>query len=201
LHRYDQAQKFPLLYPKKKDGDSSSSKPYRFDRILADVPCSGGAVQVVNPVVTHSLLKRLDSTLETMKWKTRFQSLLLSQMGRLVPLRGGDGTLRKSPDLWKKWWGCTCCESSCPHSLKSAWFQPLSLSSEKLVSKFAFKCNLHRYEVVARQRCGPAQPAAGDRHARRAPAESGRPPGVQHVLAQPAGGRGGAAQLLNAVDP
>jgi hypothetical protein len=31
-------------------------------------------------------------------------------------------------------------------SLKGAWFQPLSLCSEKLVSKFAgFKLNLYRY--------------------------------------------------------
>jgi hypothetical protein len=29
--------------------------------------------------------------------------------------------------------------------LESAWFQPLNLSSEKPVSKFAFKCNLYRY--------------------------------------------------------
>ena len=51
-----QAQKFPLLYPdSKRDLSAKSTKPYRFDRILADVPCSG------------------------------------------------DGTLRKSPDLWKKW--------------------------------------------------------------------------------------------------
>ena len=51
-----QAQKFPLLYPdSKRDPSAKSTKPYRFDRILADVPCSG------------------------------------------------DGTLRKSPDLWKKW--------------------------------------------------------------------------------------------------
>ena len=49
-----QAQKFPLLYPKSGEGDATR-EPYRFDRILADVPCSG------------------------------------------------DGTLRKSPDLWKKW--------------------------------------------------------------------------------------------------
>ena len=49
-----QAQKFPLLHPPRGD-DATSSEPYRFDRILADVPCSG------------------------------------------------DGTLRKSPDLWKKW--------------------------------------------------------------------------------------------------
>jgi hypothetical protein len=33
------------------------------------------------------------------------------------------------------------------HSLKGDWFQPLNLSSEKLVSKFAFKCNLHRYNM------------------------------------------------------
>jgi hypothetical protein len=33
--------------------------------------------------------------------------------------------------------------------IESAWFQPLSLSSEKLVSKFAFKCNLYRYSVAA----------------------------------------------------
>jgi hypothetical protein len=32
--------------------------------------------------------------------------------------------------------------------LESAWFQPLNLSSEKLVSKFAFEFNLHRYTVV-----------------------------------------------------
>jgi hypothetical protein len=31
-------------------------------------------------------------------------------------------------------------------SLKGAWFQPLNLSSKKLVSKFAFEMqNLHRY--------------------------------------------------------
>jgi hypothetical protein len=30
-------------------------------------------------------------------------------------------------------------------SLESAWFQPTNLSSEKLVSKFALKCNLCRY--------------------------------------------------------
>jgi hypothetical protein len=34
------------------------------------------------------------------------------------------------------------------HSLKGAWFQPLSLSSEKLeVSTFAFKFNLYRYSA------------------------------------------------------
>jgi hypothetical protein len=33
--------------------------------------------------------------------------------------------------------------------LKAAWFQPLSLSSENPVSKFAFKLNLYRYSVVA----------------------------------------------------
>jgi hypothetical protein len=35
------------------------------------------------------------------------------------------------------------------HGLKGAWFQPLSLSSEKLQTAFkvAFKCNLHRYYV------------------------------------------------------
>ena len=44
-----QAQKFPTLYA------AGEKRPLRFDRILADVPCSG------------------------------------------------DGTLRKSPDLWKKW--------------------------------------------------------------------------------------------------
>ena len=44
-----QAQKFPTLYA------AGEERPLRFDRILADVPCSG------------------------------------------------DGTLRKSPDLWKKW--------------------------------------------------------------------------------------------------
>ena len=43
-----------MLYPPKGE-DGKHPKPYRFDRILADVPCSG------------------------------------------------DGTLRKSPDLWKKW--------------------------------------------------------------------------------------------------
>jgi hypothetical protein len=32
--------------------------------------------------------------------------------------------------------------------LKADWFQPLSLSSEKPVSKVAFKCNLYRYFVV-----------------------------------------------------
>jgi hypothetical protein len=31
------------------------------------------------------------------------------------------------------------------HSLKGAWFQPLSLSSDFLVSMFAFKFNLYRY--------------------------------------------------------
>jgi hypothetical protein len=31
------------------------------------------------------------------------------------------------------------------HSFESAWFQALSLSSEKLVSNFAFTCNLRRY--------------------------------------------------------
>jgi hypothetical protein len=31
------------------------------------------------------------------------------------------------------------------HSLKGAWFQPLNLSSENLVSKIAFKFNLYRY--------------------------------------------------------
>jgi hypothetical protein len=32
-------------------------------------------------------------------------------------------------------------------ALQSAWFQPLNLSSEFLVSKFAFKFNLYRYIV------------------------------------------------------
>jgi hypothetical protein len=36
--------------------------------------------------------------------------------------------------------------------LESARFQPLSLSSEKLVSKFAFKFNLRHYNVHARPR-------------------------------------------------
>jgi hypothetical protein len=34
------------------------------------------------------------------------------------------------------------------NSLASVWFQPLRLRSEKLVSKFAFTCNLYRYAVV-----------------------------------------------------
>jgi hypothetical protein len=45
------------------------------------------------------------------------------------------------------------------HSLKGAWFQPLSLSSDILVSKFAFTCNLCRYGEAAllseaKMRCG-----------------------------------------------
>jgi hypothetical protein len=32
--------------------------------------------------------------------------------------------------------------------LKGAWFQPLDLSSEKLVSTFACKCNLYRYTLA-----------------------------------------------------
>jgi hypothetical protein len=36
-----------------------------------------------------------------------------------------------------------------PHSLKGAWFQPLTLSSDLLVSNFAFKwVNLYRYSSV-----------------------------------------------------
>jgi hypothetical protein len=40
--------------------------------------------------------------------------------------------------------------SQLTHKLNPAWFQPLNLSSEKLISKFAFfKCNLYRYTQVA----------------------------------------------------
>ena len=44
--------------------------------------------------------------------------------------------------------------------LQSARFQPLHLSSESLVSKFAFKCNLYRYtkEVERTARSGEMQP-------------------------------------------
>jgi hypothetical protein len=35
-------------------------------------------------------------------------------------------------------------------SLESAWFEPLSLKCEKLVSDFAFKFNLYRYTAVSR---------------------------------------------------
>jgi hypothetical protein len=39
------------------------------------------------------------------------------------------------------------------HSLTGAWFQPLNLSSENLVSKFPyfFKCNLYRYAEELRE--------------------------------------------------
>jgi hypothetical protein len=36
-----------------------------------------------------------------------------------------------------------------PPQLKSAWFQPSNLSNEDPVSKFAFKCNLYRYDAAA----------------------------------------------------
>jgi hypothetical protein len=38
------------------------------------------------------------------------------------------------------------------HKLESAWFQPLNLESDRLVSKFAFKFNLNlrRYNVARR---------------------------------------------------
>jgi hypothetical protein len=44
--------------------------------------------------------------------------------------------------------GCSSCTHCIhlPHSLKAAWFQPLNLSSEKLVSiQFAVEFNLYRY--------------------------------------------------------
>jgi hypothetical protein len=34
------------------------------------------------------------------------------------------------------------------HSVKASGFKPLNLSSEKLVSKLAFKCNLYRYRMI-----------------------------------------------------
>jgi di/tricarboxylate transporter len=41
-------------------------------------------------------------------------------------------------------------ESSLPiHSLKGAWFQPLNLKCDILISKFAFKVNLYRYNTLA----------------------------------------------------
>jgi hypothetical protein len=40
-----------------------------------------------------------------------------------------------------------------PHSLKGTRFQPLSLSSEKLVSKFAFNFNVYRYTSASRDAC------------------------------------------------
>jgi hypothetical protein len=36
--------------------------------------------------------------------------------------------------------------------LESAWFQPLSLKCDILVSKFAFKCNLYRYKLAILER-------------------------------------------------
>jgi hypothetical protein len=36
-----------------------------------------------------------------------------------------------------------------PHSLKGAWFQPLHLKRDILVSKFAFDFNLYRYALLA----------------------------------------------------
>jgi hypothetical protein len=52
----------------------------------------------------------------------------------------------------RRWWGLYKFNPVMTHSCESAWFlQPLSLSSEKLVSKFAFKWdNLCRYTVEAR---------------------------------------------------
>jgi hypothetical protein len=35
------------------------------------------------------------------------------------------------------------------HSLKDAWFQPVNLKCDLLVSKFAFKCSLYRYDTRA----------------------------------------------------
>jgi hypothetical protein len=38
-----------------------------------------------------------------------------------------------------------CKQNSVDPWLERAWFQPLSLKRDILVSKFAFKCNLYRY--------------------------------------------------------
>jgi hypothetical protein len=43
------------------------------------------------------------------------------------------------------------------HSVKGACFQPLNLSSDFLVSKFAFKCNVNRYTSTAKGKSSGTQ--------------------------------------------
>jgi hypothetical protein len=51
--------------------------------------------------------------------------------------------------------------------LVSAWFQPLNLKCDILVSKYAFKCNLYRYDTATGDACfvagGGNNTAAGKR--------------------------------------
>jgi hypothetical protein len=47
----------------------------------------------------------------------------------------------------------SCCMHSVYPQLESAWFQPLILSSEKLVSNLAFKCNSFLYTPWASWTC------------------------------------------------
>ena len=96
---------------------------------------------------------------------------LLFQTGQLVPLRLGEGppdwlirditagtasaeTKSASqrirfavPSLFQHGGAVQVESSPADPALESAWFQPLNLSSEKLVSKFAFKFNLYRYSL------------------------------------------------------
>jgi dihydroxyacetone kinase len=55
--------------------------------------------------------------------------------------------------------GCTILIQLTQNWLESAWFQPLKLKCEKLLSKFAFKFDLYRYTTAAHSLPGAAAPA------------------------------------------
>jgi hypothetical protein len=65
-------------------------------------------------------------------------------------------------------WGCTSCIRLTHNSLSciSAWFQALSVLSEKRLQSSAFKCNLYRYntgkEVYTNTNFGMTQPRLVD---------------------------------------
>jgi hypothetical protein len=74
------AQNFPTLLLAPREGSTEQTKML-FDRILCDVPCSG-------------LMKFDDNSF----WQFCFP-LVLHNLRVIL----GDGTLRKAPDLWRRW--------------------------------------------------------------------------------------------------
>jgi hypothetical protein len=131
----------------------------------------GGGCAAVESSRTHSLkapgfnskAPGSVSTLEPVKWKNWFQSLVLSNGAPRVPLRHGGAYMRmvvsgqrhsamdvlEHLDRREAGAAYECKSVDPPIAPESAWFQPLNLSSEKLDSNFAFQfLNLYRYSKV-----------------------------------------------------
>jgi hypothetical protein len=134
-------------------------------------PCkvgNGGAVTQVKYIqLTHGIESARFQPL-TYEVKTWFQNVVLSnstfQMQQLAPLRSGgcDAMVACAADpsssAGRDCGGAVRVRMQLPHTLERARFQPLNLSSEKLVlsSLCSFKCNLYRYTAARAPSATPA---------------------------------------------